>query len=114
MSKEIVLLPPRHLKPLTRRWWAGVLADYELQPHHIKLLTMAGEAWDRCCAARAVIDQDGMTYVDRFGDPRARPEVKIENDNRISFCRIVRELDLDVAAPPAASRPPLLKSLRRS
>jgi phage terminase small subunit len=113
MSKETTPLPPKHLKPLTRQWWSSVLTDYELEPHHIRLLTLAGEAWDRCCAARAVVDKSGMTYTDRFGDPRPRPEIAIERDARTSFARLLRELDLDVGTPAANSRPPLLKSNRR-
>jgi hypothetical protein len=60
-------------------------------------------------AAREVLDKDGLTYTDRFGAPRARPEVAIERDSRIAFARLVRELALDVEAPPEPSRPPALK-----
>jgi phage terminase small subunit len=106
-------LPPKHLRPLTRRWFASVVDGYELEPHHVRLLTMACEAWDRCSAARAIIDSEGMTFTDKFGQPRARPEIAIERDARLAFARLVRELDLDVSAPATHSRPPLLRSLRR-
>src|SRR6185312_7239840 len=33
---------------------------------------LAGEAWDRCQAAREAIATHGITYVDRFKAPRAR------------------------------------------
>jgi hypothetical protein len=82
-----------------------VVEEYELEPHHVKLLTLAAEAWDRCASARAVLDAEGLTYTDRFGAPRARPEVAIERDNRIAFCRCLRELDLDVETRPDP-RPP--------
>ena len=105
--------PPRHLKPATRRWFACVAKAYELEQHHLRLLVLAGESWDRCQAAREVIDRDGLTYLDRFACPRARPEIAIERDSRIAFARIVRELDLDVEAPPASGRPPSLRQNRR-
>lgn len=98
--------PPAHLRPATRRWFSLVLNDYELDPHHIRLLTLAAEAWDRGQAAREVIDRDGMTFADRFGQPKARPEVAIERDSRIGFARLLRELALDVDGPDEAPRAP--------
>ena len=106
--------PPPHLKPTTRSWFAHVVGTYELEPHHARLLTLAGEAWDRCVMAREVIDAQGLTYLDRFNCPRARPEIAVERDSRIAFSRLIRELDLDIDAPPAAGRPPLLRSNRRT
>lgn len=103
---------PAHLAKATRTWWRGVLDAYELEEHHVRLLTLAAEAWDRCEQARRAIDQHGLTYEDRFGAPRTRPEVAIERDSRLAFARLVRELDLDIDAPPASSRPPSLRSNR--
>ena len=106
--------PPDHLVPETADWWRSVIVDYQLEPHHLRLLTLAAEAWDRTQTARAVLDDKGLTYSDRFDAPRARPEVAIERDNRLAFARLLRELDLDVE-PPASGhgRPPGLRSNRR-
>ena len=106
--------PPKHLKPATRRWFCAVLEHYTLEEHHVRLLTLAGEAWDRCEAAREAIAAHGLTYLDRFNTPKARPEVAIERDSRIAFARLIRELDLDVALPPETRRGPALPSNRRS
>ena len=62
-------------------------AEFELEEHHLKLLTAACESWDRCQQARRRLKKHGLTYADRFGQPRARPEVGIERDNRIAFAR---------------------------
>lgn len=97
--------PPKHLRPATAKWFEGVTDEFDLEPHHVRLLTLAAEAWDRGQAAREVIDRDGLTYVDRFGSPKARPEVGIERDSRIGFARLIRELALDVEGP-TESRPP--------
>src|SRR5437762_14163915 len=94
-------LPPRHLRPLTRKWFASVIEAYELEPHHAGLLALAGEAWDGCCAARPAVEKLGMTFTDRHGDPRARPEVEIEIAGRASVARLVRDVDLDVELPAA-------------
>src|SRR4051812_21525711 len=103
-TKSAALQPPKHLRPETAAWFATVVADFDLEPHHLKLLVKASEAWDRSEQAREAIAKLGMTYQDRFGSPRARPEVSIERDSRLAFCRILRELGLDVV-PPAESRP---------
>src|SRR5262245_51165542 len=54
--------PPSHLEPQTAAWYRRVCADYELEPHHLKLLLVAAESWDRNQAARIVIQRDGMTF----------------------------------------------------
>jgi phage terminase small subunit len=102
---------PEHLQPATQKWWRAVVKEWSLDEHHIKLLTLAGEAWDRCVQARETLAQEGTTFLDRFDQPRARPEIGIERDSRIAFSRLLRELDLDgaVATP---SRPPAILSNR--
>jgi len=97
---------PRHLKLSTRRWWLSVLEDYQLESHHVRLLTLAGEAWDRCQEAREALKTHGLTFTDRFGQPHARPENTIERDSRIGFARLLRELALDVEPPRELGRPP--------
>lgn len=94
---------PKHLAATTRRWWEQVYADYNLESHHVRLLTLAGEAWDRGVQAREAL-KTGLTYTDRFDCPRTRPEIAIERDSRIGFARLIRELGLDVEDPDE-SRP---------
>jgi phage terminase small subunit len=102
-----MLKPPGHLKPATRRWWLAICANFELEPHHERLLTLAGTAWDRAEDARAAIDTHGAVYVNRHNEPRVRPEVAIERDARLAFARLLRELRLDVAADDDVRIPPL-------
>ena len=97
---------PAHLRPDTAAWWVSVASDYALEPHHLRILTLAAEAWDRGVEAREAIAQLGSVYVDRFAQPRARPEVAIERDSRIAFARLVRELALDIDDPDEPGRPP--------
>jgi P27 family predicted phage terminase small subunit len=105
---------PGHLRPETGRWYRAVIENWELQDHHARLLLIACEAWDRGLQAREALDQEGLTYLDRFNAPHAHPAVKIERDSRITFARMVRELDLDIEPPPPSSgrRPPTLRSNR--
>ena len=103
---------PEHLKPATRQWYTKVVEEYLLEEHHVRLLTHAAEAWDQSEDAREAIARTGMVYMDRFSQPRARPEVAIERDAKILFARLLRELALDVSAPDG-SRPPALTGRRR-
>ena len=104
---------PSHLQRPTREWFERVLSDYVLEPHHVRLLTLAAEAWDRAQQAREAL-ATGLTFTDRFNAPHARPEVAIERDSRTAFARLVRELDLDTDPPAAGKRPPALRSNRRA
>jgi len=81
-----------------------VANDYELEAHHRRLLTLAAEAWDRCQQAREALAEHGITYQDRFEQPKSRPEIAIERDNRTAFARLLRELGLDIEPP--TTRPP--------
>ena len=53
--------PPGTLKPDTARWWRKVAADYVLEEHHLRLLTLAAYAWDRADTARRTIQASGGT-----------------------------------------------------
>ena len=96
--------PPRHLRPATKRWFAAVCRAYALEEHHRRLLTLAGEAWDRGEQARAALEAGGLTFQDRYGNPRARPEVAVERDSRLAFARLLRELGL-TAGPELVVEP---------
>ena len=102
---------PKHLKKATRKWFESVMSHYELEEHHIRLLTLACEAWERAQEARVMLKKRGMVYIDRFNAPKARPEVAIERDASILFARLVREPDLDFESS-ADERLPALKSNR--
>jgi P27 family predicted phage terminase small subunit len=101
--------PPPHLSKEISGWWRSVVSDFELAPHHMHLLRMACEAWDMGQAARESLRKNGLTFLDDKGRPKARPECGIARDNRVLFCRILRELCLDDAASPGSSRPPPLR-----
>jgi P27 family predicted phage terminase small subunit len=114
MTKPLRPPPPLHLSESTKRWWKQVVETYELEPHHRRLLQLACEAWDGSQAAREAVAMLGMTYNDRHGQPHLRPEAALERDHRTAYTRLVRELDLDIAAPVSTRfAPPPLRSNRR-
>lgn len=104
--------PPRHLKADTKRWWLSVVTDWQLEQHHVRLLTLACEAWDRAVDAREQIARDGLTVATKHGGPRLHPCVRVKQDAEIAFARLIRELDLDVVPPSEGKRSPALRSIR--
>jgi P27 family predicted phage terminase small subunit len=103
--------PPNHLTAEAKQWWRAVTTDFDLEPHHLKLLQAACEAWDRMTLARKAVAKDGLTFRASNGDLKSNPAVAIERDARTAFARLVRELDLD-AGTLAERRPPGLSSSR--
>jgi P27 family predicted phage terminase small subunit len=101
---------PKHLQPETRRWFESVITDFVLEAHHVRLLTLACEAWDRAGEARELLAREGLTFTDRLGSIRAHPAAALELGSRIAFARLVRELALDVEGQTEErSRPPVLR-----
>jgi phage terminase small subunit len=105
--------PPPHLSPSTQQWWRTVLDRYILEEHHLRLLQLACEAWDRGQRAREQLEEEGLTVSGRAG-VKPHPCIAIERDARLAVARLVRELDLDTE-PPVSQRigPPGLFSNRR-
>jgi len=100
--------PPAHLSAEAKRWYRAVCTDFELQDHHRQLLPVSAESWDLAQKARRELEEAGsLTYTDRFGGVRPRPEISIARDARATFMRSLRELQLDVEPPrPEPGRPP--------
>lgn len=99
--------PPADFSPATRAWFKQIVADFDLEPHHVRLLEAACRSWDRAEEARARVAEDGAFIKDRFGQLKAHPGVDVERKGRDSFRLFARELGLDVATPGAnESRPP--------
>lgn len=103
---------PRHLRAATRRWFEHVASTWELESHHLRLLQLAAEAWDRGQQARALIASEGLTKQTRDGGAKLHPAVRVEAGAQIAFARLLRELDLDVDPPAESKRPPTLRSIR--
>ena len=101
---------PKHLSSTSKKWWRQVMSDFDLESHHVLLLTSATELLDRGQDARRLVEAEGAVIPDRFGAPREHPAAKLERDSKIAFTRILRELGLDVVEAGEAARPPSLPS----
>jgi phage terminase small subunit len=86
--------PPRHLSRRMKAFWKLIFATRKLEPHEEVIFLNACLSFDRAEAARKLLQENGLTYTDRFGQPRARPEISIERDNRLLFAKLIKQLNL--------------------
>ena len=71
-----------------------ITAEYELTTAGRELLKMACATLTRWRAAKQILDKEGCILTG--GNlPRIHPAAKIEHDARLSFCRMLKELNLD-------------------
>jgi hypothetical protein len=88
-----------------RAFQSKVEKTYTLEAHHKLLLQSACGCLDRIDSARSEVAKAGEYYVDRWGQPREHPGLKVERDQKILFARLMRELCLD-GVEPGEVRPP--------
>lgn len=53
-----------------------------------------GECSDRSMEAREIVGREGLTYQDKFGNPRKHPAVDIELNSKLVFSRLIKTLGL--------------------
>ena len=93
-------IPSARLEPETAMWVRSVAMTWVLEPHHQKLLQLAGEAWDVAQAAGAQVAREGLTTPTAGGGVKAHPAVGIARAARQQFAALLSQLDLDEAPGP--------------
>lgn len=104
MSDDTLPEPARHLSTEARALWRTLYREHEFEAHEEKTLRLALEALDRASTARRAVRRLGLVYLDRFGQPHARPEVAIERDPRLAYVKLMDALGLEPEEPPAQLR----------
>jgi phage terminase small subunit len=99
--------PPATLSDTSKKFWKAVLAGWELDTNHIRLLQVACEQWDRATEARAAVSEAGAYFSDRHGNIKPHPGLSIEVQARKLFIHALREIGLD-AKVLEAPRAPML------
>jgi phage terminase small subunit len=92
--------PAAHLSEPSRRLYRQILACYELEAHHLAVLTKALEALDRADQARAEIGTGPLAITSRLGEVKPHPLLAVERDARAQFGTLMKQLGLDVEGPP--------------
>jgi len=91
---------PSGLKAPGKRFWKKVLSEYQLEEtHDLERLSQACGCLDEIMECEKVVEVEGRFILDRFRQSKEHPASKAVKTNKILFCRILRELALDIAVP---------------
>lgn len=104
--------PPAHLGDASKAFWRIVVRQYELEAHHLRLLQIGCESWDRALEAREAVSASGPYFTDR-GNVKPHPGIAVEQQARKQFIAALREIGLDVKAPESP-RAPMLPVYRKA
>jgi P27 family predicted phage terminase small subunit len=100
-------IPPKHLSTAAKKWWRDVLKSFEFEQSELPLLEAAATAWDRAQEARKLIEDNGITIIDRFKQVKANPACGVERDSLATYARLVRQLGFAKAEDyESTMRPP--------
>jgi hypothetical protein len=92
--------PPADLSVRARAFYLRMVADFEIDDAPgVELLLEACRALDRADQARAVLDVEGVVVIDRYEQRKPHPAAAIENSSRITFARLLRELNVSDEPP---------------
>jgi P27 family predicted phage terminase small subunit len=97
-SREVpVPKPPRGLSTEARRWWRTIRNEYDIKDGAgLLLLQTAAEQFARMRTEEVVIDREGSTIKDRFGQPKQHPAVLNAREARSAMLRCLAALNLDL------------------
>ena len=101
-----ILKSPGGLKAHGKKFWKKAFSEFELDmAHDFERLFMACRCLDEIAADEKLVSLEGRFMEDRFHQKREHPASKSIRENKTLFCRIIRELGLDITTP-GDSRPP--------
>jgi len=91
---------PSGLKKQGQAFWKKINSETIFEDSYdIERLLMAAKTLDEISIAEVAMKKTGMFIKDRYGSLREHPACKTIRDNKIIFCRIIRELGLDIEQP---------------
>lgn len=89
--------PPKNLSPEAKCLWRALIKEYTLDDvAGLAILTAGLESYDRAQTAKALLDAEGPTVKDRWGQRKAHPAASIERDSRAAFLSALKQLNLDI------------------
>lgn len=87
---------PSHLSKESKRLWVEIVKEYVFDDAaSLSVLQTALEARDRLQECRDLINKEGLTVLDRFGQTRPHPLLSAERDARSGVLQGFKMLGLD-------------------
>jgi len=89
--------PPASLSDEAKGWWKQITEVFVVDdPAGYLLLGTALESFDDMRKAQAVLEKEGMTIKDRWGQQRQHPATLVLRDSRNLMLRSLKALNLDI------------------
>jgi phage terminase small subunit len=85
---------PDFLKDSGRAWVKKVLKKYPFTGDELEALYQAGSCLDQIANARAEVEQNGVTVLDRYQTPKANPACAVLRDMQALFFRCCKDLGI--------------------
>ena len=77
-----------------------ILAEFDISDRGgLEILDRAIESYCRMKEAEAIIDRDGLTFQNHFGEVKEHPSLNTERKARAQFLLAIKQLNLDVLPP---------------
>jgi len=91
---------PTGLQTPGKKFWKKVMSEYEMDVSpDIQRLFLASRCLDEIAECEKIVQAEGRFVLDRCKQQKEHPASKAIRDNKVLFCRIIRELGLDLAIP---------------
>jgi P27 family predicted phage terminase small subunit len=92
--------PPDGLCDEAKTFWEEVVAEFTIDDvGSRRVLQTACQAYTRMTQAQVIIEEEGITCADRFGQLKVHPAVLIERDSRAAVLAAIKQLKLVVDEP---------------
>ena len=78
----------------------SILSEFDISDRGgLEILDRAIESFCRMRAAEELIDREGLTVLNRFGEKKEHPALNTERKARAQFLLAIKQLNLDVLPP---------------
>jgi P27 family predicted phage terminase small subunit len=86
--------------------WRRLHEDWVIgESGSIAILITGLESFDRCQAARKILDRDGLTIKDKFDQVKVHPLCAVARDAEAAFRAALRQIGIDKSPPEIPARP---------
>ena len=101
-------VPPSDLSPDAAQRWTALVAEFDVRDAAgLETLHVGFQNFDLADRLAAVIEADGVTFRDRFGQPRQHPLLPALRDARAAYLSAIRSMNFDATPThPRTGQPP--------
>jgi P27 family predicted phage terminase small subunit len=85
---------PKHLSEQSKAFWVAVNKAWLLDDPALKLLMIACEFFDAALQAREILEREGITQTDRFGQAKQHPAWFVWRDSQTGMVNALSKLNL--------------------